>query len=351
MGSETIRVLIADDSRFAREFVKRIFRENSGFEPVAEAVDLESIRVACDSHSVDVVLLDMHLLDCTGIQALQEILIPRSLRTVILSAFTAEGSREAIEALAAGAADVLQKPILKSDADYDHFSRELIQKVRAVVKPDSHRQEAPVELLSVDPQAEVQLSTVDLIAIGASTGGTEAVARVLFGLPRQGAYPPVLIVQHMPPIFTRAFAELLNAKSPIPVCEAHEGQVLEPNRAYVAPGDYHLTLERDPEIQKVFIRLNQMDRIHGVRPAIDYSFKSVAELFPGRAIGVILTGMGRDGAEGLLRMRQQGCATLGQSERTCVVYGMPKAAREINAAQGELDLNDIAPTLARFVKI
>ncbi|MBL7716495.1 MAG: chemotaxis-specific protein-glutamate methyltransferase CheB [Bdellovibrionales bacterium] len=352
---KVIRILIADDSRMARQFVRTILSESPGFEIVAEAVDMESIRNACQQFPIDVVLLDMNLLDCTGIEVIQNVLAPVGLRSLILSAFTPEGSKEAIQALGAGAADVLQKPVLKSDADYVNFSKELTTKLRAVAGGQARN--ATEARTSTDTQTGIavwqdalaKMTSMDLITIGASTGGTEAIHRLLAQLPKNRNYPPILILQHMPPVFTKAFAEFLSTKAPVPVCEAHEGQVIEPNRAYVAPGDYHLTLERDPKIQKVFVRLNQSERIHGVRPAVDYGFDSVASLFPKRAMGIILTGMGRDGAEGLLKMRNQGCLTIGQSESTCVVYGMPKAAREVNATHIELDLEKIATAITQVL--
>ena len=186
---------------------------------------------------------------------------------------------------------------------------------------------------------------IELIAIGASTGGTDALSEIITHL--SPALPPIVIVQHIPPVFSRLFAERLNGETKLVVQEAKEGDMARPNHVYIAPGDYHMLVAR--EGGRLILHLTQTPKVHSVRPSVDVLFESVARNIGASALGVILTGMGKDGAAGLLRMRQQGSPTIGQDEASCVVYGMPGAAFEAGAVEHQLPLTDIAPAILRLV--
>jgi two-component system chemotaxis response regulator CheB len=273
---------------------------------------------------------------------------------------TAAGSESALRALELGAIDVVQKPKLDARASLLAMGADLTARLKAAAKarlPTPRRRPSiavapapaatalPASPLSPAPthRRSDRLSSRSLLAIASSTGGTEALKVLLKGLPSNP--PAIVIVQHMPPVFTKTFAEQLAKLLPFPVAEARDGDVVEPGRALLAPGNFHMLLERVGA--KCVVRLNQEPLLHGVRPAADYLLASAAKLAGPEAVGIVLTGMGRDGAEGLLLMRRAGAFTVAQDEATSIVYGMPKAAAELGAACRIAPLDEIAELVTR----
>jgi len=217
----------------------------------------------------------------------------------------------------------------------------------AMLARTAHTHAAPAPPAAAPPlPAEIHPAAgIKLIAIGASTGGTDAIADVLHRL--QPPLPPIVIVQHIPAYFPRLFAIRLNEECTLPVDEGEDGLILEPSHAYIAPGGLHMTVAR--EGGRMVVRCQPGPKVHSVCPSVDVLFDSVAKLVGGTALGVILTGMGRDGAEGLLHMKEAGSPTLGQDEKTCVVYGMPRVAYECGAVAHQLPLPHIAPAILKVV--
>jgi two-component system, chemotaxis family, protein-glutamate methylesterase/glutaminase len=278
-----------------------------------------------------------------GLSFLRSMPAENAAAVVVVSSLGQSGCSAALQALEAGAVDVIAKPAgLYSVADLRFL---LPRKIRAAY----HSRRRPTSILHTPARTRVpaERATVSrgpmspVTAIGASTGGTEAVREILSDLPAHS--PPILIVQHIPPLFSRAFAERLNRVTQIRVAEASDGQSVEPGLALIAPGDQHMLLQRSGGVLKVSIRSGP--RVCYQRPSVDVLFRSVAETAGGKSIGVILTGMGTDGAEGLLRMREAGARTIAQDESTCVVYGMPKEAIRVGAVQQVLPLANISDAI------
>ncbi len=330
-----IRVLVVDDSPVARKFLIQALKVD-GIQVVAEAGDPYAARDRIVELKPDVVVLDVMMPKMDGITFLRRLMHYFPVPTVICSSFTREGGELAVSAYEAGAVEVLGKP----DASYPlaQMGRDLVAAVRAAAVAH-HRAEVP-------GQRAVQLAQrgeVRMIAIGASTGGTVAIETLLRQLPED--MPPIAIVQHMPPYITPAFAARLNQLCRIDVREARDGETLQDGSALVAPGGSHLMVECGTT--GLVVRVTDGPRVNGHRPAVDVLFRSAAEEVRERAVGVLLTGMGRDGAEGLLAMHGAGARTLAQDEASSVVFGMPKAAIELGAADQVVPLAEMSEQLAR----
>mgnify|MGYP001559146923 CR=1 FL=1 len=261
---------------------------------------------------------------------------------VVVSSLTQEGSAKTFEALEAGAVDVLGKPV--NTARMPEFEGDLLAKVKSAAFARLRAAtSAGMSSARLPPQRNSK--SLDAILLGASTGGVEALKEVLTGLPED--LPPVCIVQHIPAYISSRFAARLNDLCALEVREAQSGDVLRAGLALVAPGGYHLVLRR--RAAQYVAELEQTERVHHQRPAVDVLFESAAACLEGRALAVLLTGMGKDGAEGMLKLKQTGATTIAQNEETCVVYGMPRAAVEIGAVDYLLPLQRIAPAILNCV--
>jgi two-component system chemotaxis response regulator CheB len=333
-----VRVLIVDDSATMRSLIATILARDPEIEVVGEAGDPLEAREAIKRLNPDVITLDVEMPNMNGIEFLEKIMRLRPMPVVMVSTLTVRGAEATMEALELGAIDCVAKP---STGGLEGF-QDLPFKVKAAAKakvkplrqPDSGQAKpAPLE------------HTPDgrLIAIGSSTGGVEALIQVLSRFPAN--CPPTVITQHMPATFTKSFSERLDRLCAPKVAEAHDGAVLENGRIYIAPGgDHHLEVGGSGTLR---CRLTPGAAVNGHRPSVDVLFRSVARAAGPRAVGAILTGMGRDGAEGLLAMRQAGARTFGQDEASSVVYGMPKAAFEIGAVERQAPLDRIAAELLK----
>lgn len=338
-----IRVLIVDDSPTVCAIIKRGLQAADGIEVIGTAPDPYVARDLIVKDPPDVVTLDIEMPRMDGLTFLGKLMKHFPLPVVVVSTLTQDGSTKALQALAAGAVEVVGKNV--SDDRRHAFLIELVDKVRAAARARVRGAVAPAPARVPAPAALATLHRGGrgLLAIGASTGGTEALARILARLPANT--PPTVIVQHMPPVFTRQLAGRLDGLSAMTVREATHGEALVPGLALLAPGDRHLLLRRQGAGYRVELR--DGPKVSGHKPSVDVLFRSVAEVAKGDAVGVILTGMGADGAQGLLQMRQAGAETIGQDEASCVVYGMPREAAQLGAVATVASLDRIPERICR----
>lgn len=329
-----IRVLIVDDSTVMRQLIGAALRADPELEVVGEAGDPLQAREAIKALNPDVITLDVEMPNMNGIDFLERIMRLRPMPVVMVSTLTARGTEATLAALELGAVDCIEKP-RGSDADGFRIIAEKVKiAARANVRQRVVRTATPV-------CADIFTTNDRVVAIGSSTGGVEALLAIAERLPANCA--PTVIAQHMPATFTKSFAERLNKTCAATVTEARDGDPLLPGRVYLAPGgDFHLEIEGTRHLR---CKVAHGDPVSGHCPSVDVLFESVARTAKDRAVGVILTGMGRDGARGLMAMRQAGARTLGQDEHTCVVYGMPKAAFELGAVERQLPLEKLGPAI------
>lgn len=340
-GKRIIRVVVVDDSALMRKMLTSILNDDPGIEVVGAAPDPLCARQMIRDLNPDVVTLDVEMPKMDGLTFLEKIMTLRPMPVIMVSSLTQKGTETTMRALERGAVDFVAKPMHSAADGLGSLKADLIPKVKAAA--DARVIAATAKQARPAPSRSLQKrGTVDLIAIGASTGGVVAVQAILASL--QPTCPGVLITQHMPPTFTKSFAARLNQNSAITVVEARDGESIKPGHAYVAPGSHHLEVSRHP--QGFRCRLKDGPLVSGHRPSVDVLFQSMARSAGQNSIGVILTGMGRDGAEGLLDMHKAGATTFGQDRTSCVVYGMPRAANEIGAVGAELSLDDLAKELS-----
>lgn len=327
------RVLVVDDSAVMRQLIGAALAADPELEVVGEASDPLQARDAIKALNPDVITLDVEMPNMNGIDFLERIMRLRPMPVVMVSTLTARGAEATLAALELGAVDCIEKP-RGSDADgFRRIAERVKSAARARVRERVRRSE-PVTCDTFTPADKV-------VAIGSSTGGVEALLTLIQHLPANCA--PTLITQHMPATFTRSFAERLNRASAAQVSEARNGDPLLPGRIYVAPGgEHHLEIEGSAHLR---CRVRDGGPVSGHCPSVDALFNSAARAAGSRAVGVILTGMGRDGAQGLMAMRQAGARTLGQDEATSVVYGMPRAAFELGAVERQLPLEKLGPAV------
>ncbi|MBY6240574.1 chemotaxis response regulator protein-glutamate methylesterase [Methylosinus sp. Sm6] len=329
----SIRVLIVDDSATMRGLIAATLRRDSAIEVVGEAADPLQARQAIKELDPDVVTLDVEMPNMNGLEFLEKIMRLRPTRVIMVSSMTDKGASATIKALEIGAFDCVAKPSPKDPRTFET----LPAKIKAVASAPLSRGEPPRAQPAPQRAAPAFKPDGRLVAIGSSTGGVEALLTVLSEFPEN--CPPTVITQHMPPVFTASFAARLDRMCKPRVSEAVDGAPIRPGHVYVAPGGLtHLTVEKSGGLH---CRLTSTDAVNGHRPSIDVLFNSVAEAAGQRSLGVILTGMGRDGAEGLLTMRRSGAETIGQDEGTSLVYGMPRAAFEIGSVARQLPLHRI----------
>ena len=338
-----IKVLVVDDSALIRNILKEIINEQSDMIVVGAAPDPLVAREMIRSLNPDVLTLDIEMPNMNGLSFLKRLMRVRPMPVVMLSSHTQEGSDIAFRALAMGAVDFVGKPVAGESSD-DDYAQLIVEKIRGAyaardkIEPlDINRAVDADEVLPMLGRAALTQSRV--IVMGASTGGAEALKDILITLPED--CPPILIAQHMPGTFTKLFAKRLDGLCKITVKEAENEEPALPGHAYVAPGGFHLRLERFGA-RGYGIKIGSDAAVNLHRPSVDVLFNSAAESAGADAIGVILTGMGKDGAQGLLAMRRQGAFTLAQDEASSIVFGMPKEAIDIGAAEMVAPLNLIA---------
>jgi two-component system chemotaxis response regulator CheB len=340
-----IRVLVVDDSAVVRNVFSTELAKDPGIEVVGTAPDPFVARDMLMEKEPDVITLDLEMPRMDGITFLRKIMKYRPTPVIVVSSLTPTGGRMAMEALAAGAVEVMSKP----GAAYSvgDMTADLVARVKEVagqgVRAQHHVPAAP----GGSPAAalpSLSLTTNQILAIGASTGGTVAIERVLAALPPN--VPGIVITQHMPEQFTRFFANRLKSMTSLDVREGVDGDSVQPGVALVAPGNKHMLLRRSGARYLVEVKDGPLVNRH--RPSVDVMFRSVARAAGRNAIGVILTGMGGDGAQGLLAMREAGARTIAQDEASCVVFGMPKVAIEVGAAEKVLPLDLVAPEMLRL---
>ncbi|KAA3649473.1 MAG: chemotaxis response regulator protein-glutamate methylesterase [Proteobacteria bacterium] len=335
----TIKVLVCDDSAATRLLLRRIIDAQPDMRVVGVAADALIAREMIKSLNPDVLTLDVEMPHMDGLDFLARLMRLRPMPVVMISAFTGKDSDASIRALELGAVDVLGKPDSRSAGALSAYADEVCEKIRAARAAHVHRPVPAAEGAPLAPAGPgARAAQGRLICIGASTGGTEAIREVLVRLPRQ--CPPVLIVQHMPEMFTGAFARRLDSLSQIHVKEAEHGERVEPGCAYLAPGHSHLLLKRHG--LAYHCELSGADPVNRHRPSVDVLFHSAAAQAGGAALGVLLTGMGKDGAQGLLAMHRSGAWTIAQDQASCVVYGMPREAAVIGAVSEVAPLTDVA---------
>lgn len=335
---QPIRALVVDDSIVMRQLIIRALSADPSIEVVGQASDPHEARTAIKKLNPDVITLDVEMPSMNGLEFLEKIMRLRPMPVVMVSTLTQKGADVTINAFELGAIDCVAKPDSSNPAAFDGLAKIVSRAARARV---NFRRQVSSGTRAPKAQGERLLSQGfqgETIAIGASTGGVEALITILKRFPEN--CPATVITQHMPPLFTKSLAARLDRLSAPEVVEATDKMPLQSGRVVLAPGgDYHLGLEgtRNP-----VCRLRKAPTVSGHRPSVDYLFHSVAETVGNKAVGVILTGMGRDGARGLYAMRQSGAHTIGQDAASSVVYGMPKAAFDDGAVVQQLPLDEIA---------
>ncbi len=334
-----IRVLIVDDSALMRELLTAMLSSDPGIAVVGSAADPLAAREQIKLLNPDVLTLDVEMPRMDGIAFLEKIMTLRPMPVVMVSSLTQEGAEATLRALEWGAVDFVAKPSIDLKAGLSAKREEIVAKVKAAARARIQRREPERYPAPVCLEKPIQFSTTEkVVLIGASTGGVEALNRILHAMP--AASPAILITQHMPEKFTASFARRLDSSCAIRVAEACDAERVLPGHAYIAPGNKHLRLGRFGANYTCIVQ--GTDRVSGHCPSVDVLFHSAAESAGKNSIGVILTGMGKDGADGLLALRRCGASTLGQDEASCVVYGMPKAAFERGAIEAEVPLAHMA---------
>jgi two-component system chemotaxis response regulator CheB len=338
----SIRVLIVDDSALIREVLSRTLGRDGDITVVGTAEDPIDAREKIKTLSPDVVTLDIEMPNMNGLAFLDKLMRLHPLPVVMVSTLTTKGASETLLALELGAVDFVAKPSTDLAGGLEAFGANLREKVRAAAGSDVRASGAKAAAVPATKLRTAAGPAGSLIAIGASTGGVEAIRVVLGEMPAD--CPPIVIAQHMPGGFTARFAARLDELCDVKVIEAEDRMPLEPGKAYVAKGDWHLRVERSSGQLKC--RLSQDELTSGHRPSVDVLFESVANVVGAQAVGAILTGMGRDGATGLKLMRDKGAYTVGQSQSSALVYGMPRVAFEEGAVVEQAPVEIIAMKLA-----
>lgn len=344
-----IRVLVVDDSTLVRHLLFSALSREPGIEIVGMAGDPYQARDILVRERPDVITLDVEMPKMDGVTFLKKFMPVLPTPTLVLSSLTGAGSQLAVEALSAGALEVLAKPQVGLEDGLSGMMAEIIEKIKAIAGVDVRRlmKQKAARAAPVPAESNIRFKTTDkVIAIGSSTGGVEALRRIIPWFPSTA--PGIVIVQHMPAGFTRSFAKNLNSISAMEVREACDGDRVRDGLVLVAPGgESHMVLDRSGA--KYHVRLASGERVSGHRPSVDELFESVARVAGANAVGVLMTGMGRDGGKGLGSIRQAGGRTLAQDEQTSVVFGMPGTAWEMGAAEELVALQNIPRRVLAFL--
>jgi len=337
------RVLIVDDSAVMRQLLTHILNNDPQIEVVGTAADPYAAWEKIKRLKPDVLTLDVEMPRMDGITFLDKLMSVNPLPVIMISSLTEKGCQTTMRALELGAIDFVTKPAIDVQSGTAELGDEIVEKVKATrharLRPRSRApQSSPV---ATNNRTALIRSTHRVIAIGASTGGTEAIDQVLSQLPADS--PGIVIVQHMPKGFTRSFADRLNGSCRLRVREANNGDRVLPGHVLISPGDFHMALQRSGANYSV--RVFKAPPVNRFRPSVDVLFRSCAKYLGANAVGAILTGMGRDGAQGLLEMKHAGARTIAQDRATSVVFGMPQEAINLGAADSILPLERIAQAL------
>lgn len=346
---ETIKVLVVDDSALARRMLTEILAAESGVDVAGTASSASQALAKVEQLKPDIVTLDVEMPGTNGLELLDELrrLCPR-LPIVMFSSLTQRGGATTLEALARGATDYATKPsgAASREEAIEHVRRELVPKLLALGKRPASRLSPPAPMPPVAKAPHEEWRPADILAIGCSTGGPNALIELISALP--GALPvPIVIVQHMPPIFTKLLGERLTALGRAPIREAVDGDLLEAGKGLIAPGGFHMRVVRRSGVARVV--LDQTPLVNSCRPAVDNLFESVAETYGAKALALVMTGMGQDGLRGCERVREKGGQVIVQDEQSSVVWGMPGFVARAGLAQAVLPLQSLAPeVLARI---
>lgn len=349
MEQNKVKVLIIDDSALMRKFLTDILSNSPHIEVLGAALDASIAAKKINMLNPDVITLDIEMPGMDGLTFLQKLMIANPVPAIMVSSLTTKGTDAAVKALEIGAFDVIGKPQIDKPESAGEFGRDLIEKVIAAGQSKKNIKKRPPVKLEVEQKysADVILSKAEManknkptekvIAIGASTGGTEVIDQILVNLPN--GCPGIVITQHMPEKFTEAFANRVNGKSRLFVKEAKHGDRLLTDIALVAPGGKHMLLKSDRN--GYWVEINDGPPVNRHRPSVDVLFRSVSKYAGDSAVGIICTGMGNDGAAGLLELKESGAYTIAQNEESCVVFGMPKEAIKLQAANMVTDIEGI----------
>ena len=330
-NSKKVKVLVVDDSETIRKLLARVFTENEGLECVGTVEHPRDVFKAIDELKPDVITLDIHMPEMDGVELLKRILPRYRLPCVMISSLSRDDGDYVLDALEAGAVDYIQKP---SMAELKQVAPLICEKVRAAGQSHVVLNKRHLSKVSVDPS---QIDRDFLILIGSSTGGTEALREVLTRLPAE--IPPILIVQHIPAVFSKAFADRMNTLCPFEVREAVDGDLVLPGVVLIAPGGKQMRVKETQGVLKILI--DDSEPVNRHKPSVDVLFHSAVLLKKKKMVAGILTGMGADGARGLLALKNSGVSTFAQDEASCVVYGMPKEAAKIGAVDKVLPLDEM----------
>ncbi|WP_434937931.1 protein-glutamate methylesterase/protein-glutamine glutaminase [Shewanella sp. HL-SH8] len=337
-----IKVLVVDDSALIRSLLSEIIRAEPDFTLVGAAPDAFVAKDMVITFSPDVITLDVEMPKVDGLTFLDRLMKARPTPVLMVSSLTEQGAEVTLKALEIGAVDFFPKPKLDIANSMEAYRSEIVAKIRSVAKAKVQ----PKAIKKNTANTAFKFKTSEkIIAIGASTGGTVALKSLLAEMPIDS--PAIVITQHMPPGFTKTFAENLDKVSAIHVKEAQDGERLIPGCAYLAPGDQHLLVVRSGADYR--IKLSDSERVSGHRPSVDAMFQSLAQTAGSNVLGVILTGMGKDGAAGMLELLNSDGITIAQDEASSVIFGMPKAAIDLGAAQMILSLQDIPSQIVQII--
>jgi len=345
LAGKRIRVLVVDDSALVREILTRELSRDPEIEIVGTAPDPYIARDKIVALRPDVLTLDIEMPRMDGLTFLRKLMHHFPMPVIVVSSLTPKGGEIALEALDAGAVEVMCKP----GAAYSvgDMSVALIDKIKACARVTVAKREKKALVAGAPQRLSMSRTTHKVVAIGASTGGTEALTTVLTALPPDA--PGIVIVQHMPEHFTRSFANRLNELCAMEVKEAENNDTVVPGRVLLAPGNYHMLLRRNGAVYCVEVKQGPLVSRH--RPSVDVLFKSVAKYAGKNAVGVLLTGMGADGADGLLEMKKQGALTIAQDEATSIVFGMPKEAIARGAADHVVGLPNVSAKMLQLAQM
>lgn len=342
---DKIRVMVVDDSALMRKIIRDMIEENEDMEVVAVARNGIELLNNVNMLKPDVITLDIEMPKMDGLTALKELKRKGvTAKIIMLSSLTAKGADITLECLENGAFDFIQKPSGAISLDINKVQGELVNRIRSTItskKMESRKVVVP-KAKAINNNINMK---IDALVLGASTGGPKAITEVITKLPGNLGFP-ILIVQHMPKGFTKAFADRLNKNSKLTVVEGKNGDFIENNTVYIAPGGYHMEVSRERKLS-----MNQEPPIWGVRPAVDKLFISAAEVYKSNLASVILTGMGRDGAKGTEIIKSVGGITISEDESTCTIYGMPKAAYETGKVDEVIPLYKIPDKIKKLSKV
>ncbi|MEA4826386.1 protein-glutamate methylesterase/protein-glutamine glutaminase [Clostridium sp. JNZ J1-5] len=346
-----IKVIVVDDSALMRKIISDIINSQEDMEVINIARNGEDLLEKMSKDMPDVITLDVEMPKMDGITTLKEMRVKNyNVPVIMLSSISKKGTALTMECLENGAFDFIPKPSGTISLDIEKVAEELVDKVRLASNKNSQLEKnvvkGKVEINKIKPMNPVEKNRtkINAVVIGASTGGPKALYKVITELPAD-LEVPVFVVQHMPVGFTKAFAERLHSNSKIKVVEASEGEVIEKNVVYVAPGGFHMEVGMDKKIH-----LNTDPTVWGVRPAVDKLFISAAKVYGAHLLSVVLTGMGKDGAQGTIEVKNVGGITISEDKSTCTIYGMPKAAYETEKVDQVLPIYEIADAITRNIK-